>query len=245
LLEQHPEIELITYLDSDIYFFSSPQILFEELGSGSVLIMPHRFSEKNRAWEQWGKYNVVFNTFRRDADGMGCLAWWRTQCLEWCYDRLEGERFADQKYLDRWPEMFNNVVVCKNKGANLAAFNVDHTTLSWKNGKLFADDDPLVFYHYQHLRQLNRFMYEIYEKDKWDLVVYRDPVLVSLYLQYISRLQHYEKIYHLSFNSRRQINNQNSAKVAVKKLLYDYPLVYTRLYKGIVFLPKKQKNRHK
>lgn len=235
LLEQRPEINMITYLDSDIYFYSSPQVLFEELGSGSVLMMPHRFSEKNRSWEQWGKYNVVYNTFRRDADGMMCLRRWREQCLEWCYDRVEGKRFADQKYLDQWPERFSNVVVCKNKGANLAAFNVDHTALSRQDGKVCADNDSLVFYHYQHLRQLNKYMYEIYEKNKWDISIYRNLILLSLYLQYIDRLRYYEKRYRLSFNSRRQSNNQETFKVAMKKIVNDHPLMYFKLYKGILF----------
>jgi hypothetical protein len=38
------DVREVTYLDSDLYFFSDPQSVFDEIGSSSVAITPHRFT---------------------------------------------------------------------------------------------------------------------------------------------------------------------------------------------------------
>src|ERR1700676_2151838 len=39
LLETRPEMEVLTYLDADLYFFSSPDFLFDEFTDFSTLIV--------------------------------------------------------------------------------------------------------------------------------------------------------------------------------------------------------------
>ncbi|MDO8722362.1 MAG: hypothetical protein Q7J31_09050, partial [Syntrophales bacterium] len=120
VLNHWPEVNLITYLDADLFFFASPAPLFEELGAGSVAIIGHRFPPHLRDKERYGIYNVGWLSFRRDENGFVCLNWWRERCIDWCYDREEDGRFADQKYLDDWPSRFQNLIVLQHKGANLA-----------------------------------------------------------------------------------------------------------------------------
>src|SRR6185295_8074489 len=103
ILEQHPTIDVLTYLDSDLYFFSSPAPIFEELGSGSILIHAHRFSPAQaHLGDANGTYNVGLLSFRRDVRGMEALRWWRERCLEWCYARAEAGKMGDQMYLNDW-----------------------------------------------------------------------------------------------------------------------------------------------
>lgn len=160
ILSHWPGVDLITYLDADLFFFSDPAPIYEEIADHSIAIIPHRFPTGFRHLEDSGIYNVGWLSFRRDRDGLACLHWWRDQCLEWCYDRKENGRFADQKYLDDWPSRFENVVVLRHKGANLAPWNlanyvvaVDHTVIS-------VDDEPLIFYHFQGFRQLARALFD-------------------------------------------------------------------------------------
>ena len=120
LLSAYPEIDIITYLDSDLYFFDDPERVFEELGGGSTAIIGHRFSEAGRFRERYGIYNVGWVSWRNDHVGRACLEWYRERCLEWCFDHADGERFADQKYLDEWPERFPRVRNIAHKGCNLA-----------------------------------------------------------------------------------------------------------------------------
>jgi hypothetical protein len=148
LLETHPEIDQLTYLDADLLFFASPEPLFGELAGGSVGIVPHRFPERLRGREVYGRYNVGWVSFRRDAPARACLADWRRSCLDWCFDRVEPGRFADQKYLDAWPERYPGVVVLQHPGADLAPWNLDaHALAAGADGGLLVDGRPLVFFH--------------------------------------------------------------------------------------------------
>ena len=158
LFRRNPDAESVTYLDADLFFFSSPDPVFKEFSQGSTLIVGHRYAEHDRHLEQFGVYNVGLLSFRNDASARECLEWWRTRCLEWCYDRVEEGRFADQKYLDDWPQRFRGVVVLQHKGANVAPWNVFQYRITRENDRVRIDDDELVFYHFHRLKLLNRWL---------------------------------------------------------------------------------------
>lgn len=156
LLEHQPEMESITYLDADLYFFSDPAPLFDEVGDGSVAIIGHRYSPR---WQKMavhsGTYNVEYMTFKNDERGLAALRWWRDRCIEWCYQRVEDGRFGDQKYLDDWPERFEGIVVLHHAGAGLAPWNIESHRLTKRRGVTLVDGEPLVFYHFHQLAILN------------------------------------------------------------------------------------------
>jgi hypothetical protein len=160
ILKTATQVDLITYLDSDLYFYGDPEPVFDELGAGSVGIIRHRHSAKLAVQEQqYGIYNVGWLSFRRDKNARACLEWWRDQCLEWCFHRVEENRYADQKYLDYFPKKFENVVVLEHKGANLAPWNISNYNISTETGKVMVDGEPLLFFHFQGFRQVNHFCY--------------------------------------------------------------------------------------
>lgn len=160
ILKNHPKVDLITYVDADLFFFSELSPIYEELGNNSILIIGHRFSLKNKDNEVNGVYNVGFLSFRNDDVGIKCLIWWRSRCLEWCYDRIEEGRYADQKYLDDWPTRFPRVVVLKYKGVGVAPWNIENYSVHLKNEEIWVDSQPLVFFHFHKLNQIGRWLYE-------------------------------------------------------------------------------------
>ena len=160
VMDEWNDADIVTYLDADLFFFDNPSALFDELGTGSVGIIAHRFPERLKDREQYGIYNVGWVSFRRDNAGIECLTWWRDRCVEWCYDRVEDGRFADQKYLDQWPSRFGNVVVLQHPGANLAPWNIDNHAIAAKHGHVTVDSKPLVFFHFHGLKQIGRWAYE-------------------------------------------------------------------------------------
>jgi hypothetical protein len=152
-LEQDPDLELITYLDADVYFFSSADPLFDELGDGAVMIVPHRYAPETAHLEETsGVYNVELVSFRNDDDGLEAARWWRERCLEWCYYRVEDGKLGDQKYLDDWPERFDRVHVLQHVGGGAAPWNVSQYVIHERDGAVMVDDVPLVFYHFHSLR---------------------------------------------------------------------------------------------
>ena len=100
-------------------------------------------------------YNVGWLTWRREVRAYDCLRWYRCKSLEWCYDVVEDERYADQKYLDFWPSQFAGIHRIDHKGANLAPWNVGNYRISTAGEKIYVDDDPLVFYHFHGLKNGN------------------------------------------------------------------------------------------
>lgn len=150
------EIDILGYLDSDLYFFSSPEPIYENLGDNSLLIFEHGFAQEQDEVNLYGKFNVAFQLYRNDTVGRQCLSWWRDRCLEWCFDYPEDGKFADQKYLDDWPTLFPGVVVARNRpGVALAPWNWMEHDLKLENGTLKVDGGELVFYHYQGFKFLN------------------------------------------------------------------------------------------
>lgn len=158
ILEKYPEIDHICSLDADQYFFANPESIFNLLDKYSVLITPHRFSRrlKDTSTETFGLFNVSFQIFKRNLVGLECLKFWCSQCQEWCFDRIEPNLFADQKYLDSWQNKFGDEVhAINNKGVGLAPWNFEDVKIKKKNGKIFVDDDQLILFHYQGLKIFN------------------------------------------------------------------------------------------
>lgn len=159
IIKSDPAIDLITYLDADLYFYADPELVFEELGTKSVGIIRHRLAPELAHEERYSIYNVGWVTFRRDEAGLACLTWWCERCIEWCYLRLEEGRYADQKYLDYFPARFPNVVVLEHEGANLAPWNITNYRIGRVEGQITVNGQPLVFFHFSGFQQINRLLY--------------------------------------------------------------------------------------
>ena len=141
----HYELPDITYLDSDLMFFSSPEVIFDELHNrnASVGLAPHFMN-----YPLFGKYCVQYVYFKNDKDGNACLRWWRDECLKWCYSRLEDGKYGDQKYLDYFADHFEHVCEIENRGAGIAYWNMND--YSFKGGKTYYNGRSwrTVFFHY-------------------------------------------------------------------------------------------------
>jgi hypothetical protein len=159
-LNNYPQVDIITYLDSDLFFFADPAPVYTEMADYSIAIIEHRFLPQLRHAEKWGIYNVGWLSFRRDESALTCLRWWRERCIEWCYDRHESNRFADQKYLDDWPSRFRKVIVLQHKGANLAPWNLGNYRIHVDKGRIWVDEQPLIFFHFHRLKQITNWLYD-------------------------------------------------------------------------------------
>jgi hypothetical protein len=158
LMTAHPEIGRLTYADADLLFFGSPAPVHAAMDAAgaSVLLTPHRFPSWQRHYERYGKFNKGFLVFRNDATGRACLDDWRARCLAWCSDQPSEGRYADQKYLDAWPERFGSaVLVLEHAGVNLAPWNWLSHELRWDEiGRPSFDGRPLVAFHFSRFRPL-------------------------------------------------------------------------------------------
>lgn len=141
---QDPEVTRVTYVDADLFFFSSPASFFAELEDAkkSVLITEHAYDPRYEQSETSGRFCVQFVTFLKNPSAQAVLQWWQTRCIEWCFARHEDGKFGDQKYLDQWPTLFGEAVhILQQK---------EKTQAPW-NAEFYSDHAP-VFFHFHGLR---------------------------------------------------------------------------------------------
>ena len=156
VMQQHPEVDFLTYLDADLLFYSNVLPLFDEIGDASVGIIEHRFTERLRDRDVNGRFCVEWVSFRRDEQGMACLSRWREQCIEWCYYRLEDGKMGDQKYLDEWPGRYSACHILMHPGAGIAPWNYAQYHFGKDEaGRIKVEGAPLVFYHFHQFQLLD------------------------------------------------------------------------------------------
>ena len=171
ILKTHPEVPRLTYLDADLFFFADPQPVLDEIGPSAVGLIEHRFPNELADLEGYGRFNTGWVTLRNDSIALRCLERWREQCLEWCYDRVEPGRFAEQKYLDDWPAVSDGIHVVQHRGANVAPWNLNRFEISLHEEGLRVGGQPLLFFHAHGFeprspgrrRALNLAMYRVEE----------------------------------------------------------------------------------
>ena len=184
-LKAIPQAKRVTYLDSDLYFHHSPAVLWEEIGTAPMAFVEHRFSQDYSDKLSYGRFNVSWNSFDRSTTANQALTWWCERCLEWCYDKIEGEKFADQGYLTALEREFEGVHVLQYPGINLAEYNLDNYSFSLDRHGPKADGLPVVYWHMHCLYEQKDGSYNTILRP--DLIA--DPVIEWAYRVYVKRLE--------------------------------------------------------
>lgn len=138
-------LDEVSYLDSDLFFLSDPKIIYDEVGKASVAITEQGLGERNA--KTYGKYCVQYLTFKNSEESLEALTWWRDSCIEWCFQKLEGNRYADQKYFDEFPKRWKGVYVIENLGAGIAPWNMYRYNYYNNSLKYQGREYPFVFFH--------------------------------------------------------------------------------------------------
>ena len=191
--EKTNDNDLAIYLDADLFFYESPESVIEELGPSEIGIIPHSYpSNIAQSLRKYGLYNVGWVGFRNSQAGRQCLDWWASQCLEWCGDEPLNGKYADQGYLDQFPNLFEGVKVLENREFNLAPWNTrGQVILTDSDGRVtLGDHTPLTFFHFHGLKRFGKWMVT-------SQLNYRSPASKSLvehvYKPYLQALQTTER----------------------------------------------------
>ena len=206
ILKKNPELLSITYLDADLYFYNTPEYLFKDLAQKSVLIIPHRLKgEDKKSEESWGKYNVGCLIFKNDHSSMKILDWWKNKCIEWCYYKVEKNRAGDQKYLDNFENISNNVYPSKLNGAGIGDWNIHYYDYhKVKDSILIKDsDEPVIFCHFNKIFILNKTGWILHKSSGFN----RMKLLIQPYADSILRaIKEVQSIEHNFDNGIDKIN---------------------------------------
>ena len=188
---EHFDIDSCTYIDSDLYFYSDPTVLIEEMGNNDVLITEHRYTPEYDQTVKSGKYCVQFMTFKKTENGLNVLRWWRNSCLDWCYNRFEDGKFGDQKYLDDWTMRFKGIHVLQHLGGGVAPWNMQQYTFKREGQQLIGTEIatgkefPVIFFHFHALNCYKKWIIREFQiaPTEYDLTANVRELLYDGYLK--------------------------------------------------------------
>lgn len=158
--------EKIIYFDPDIYVYGDLNAILDLLSKPFMVITPHLLdldlttegAMPEASFLFVGAYNLGFIALRQCEQVSRFLKWW--QC------KLEDQGFADcmdalhvdQKWMDLIPGLLGDgVLISRNPGLNMAQWNIHERRLGVREGKLYANDQPLVFFHFASFDPLSPF----------------------------------------------------------------------------------------
>ena len=201
----HSRHDMVTYLEADSLFFSDPEVLFNELGEGSVSLVPHNFSPGFDNASEAGQFCVQFNTFRNDKNARAVLDYWKSNCFE--YDKENPFDYPGQTSLDNWPARFDGVRVLTHPGAGVAPWNIQHREIGVSGLVHLVDSVPIVFYHFH---QYGRYEDGSHELGHFPL---SRQVIGSIYRSYVNAISCAERevgMFDPEFDYRRTYKNPKS-----------------------------------
>lgn len=165
LLYLFSQYNKLIYVDNDIYFYSGYNFIFDELDSSDVLLTPHFYPSSPNTNQTWleanfrlGLYNAGFIGVNKNAKE--ALIWWSDCCLYEMKQSYWRGLFDDQKYLDLFPVLFNNVKVIKYRGCNLAGWN-DEVVLT-KEQVVFVHFNEFTFSKFSNESHIYHSLFSSY-----------------------------------------------------------------------------------
>ena len=234
IFDKYDNIDLLTYLDADLFFFSSPDPIYNEIKDASIGITKHKFNFLSTVlYQKYGRFNVGWISFKNDKNGRECLEGWRKDCLNWCYSYLDNDRFADQKYLDYWSENYSGVHIINHLGVNVAPWNVGRYNISLNSDsrKIKINDRNLIFFHFSSLNQLDINLYttnlSLY------LTTLSKNIKSYIYLPYLISLQKYNKELGLTV-ALGDFKTDKSYKPVIKKIRNFYIKIRRFIFNDII-----------
>jgi hypothetical protein len=151
----------IVYIDPDIAILNSLDPTETWLDMYGILLTPHLLDYTDNPQSihdneimgtmRHGTFNLGFLAVNsRFVDGRRFIDWWADRLLEYCYADYDRGLFTDQKWVDLAPSFFENLLVIRDPGYDVASWNLDCREISFSPlGQLIVNGKyPLRFYHF-------------------------------------------------------------------------------------------------
>ena len=179
LFRNYPEVDWIYYIDPDILFYQSPELLdWEWTEDASIqltpnlLWLPDRLVRGELASMKHGHNNLGYIGMRRGAETDKIIQWWKERLTTHCLlDKCNGI-FVDQKWMDLAPLFFKGIVSVKHPGWNMAWWNLTERRLGKNEGGYYVNNSniPLIFFHFSGFKPGVASMTERIKSAEFDMV---------------------------------------------------------------------------
>jgi len=157
ILENYSNCDKVIYFDPDIMVFGSLTDIETKLDSNDIILTPHftrPIEDKLLPTEKHvfntGVFNLGFLAVKRSGNTIQMLTWWAEKLRTECILDLTRGYFVDQLWMTLAPAYFDNVLIDKYPGYNMAHWNLHERVLTDTSNGYLVNGLPLVFYHFSH-----------------------------------------------------------------------------------------------
>jgi hypothetical protein len=203
--DKYPNASIVNYFDPDIEVFQPFTDLDKNLGEYSLVLTPHTCSPypdglnpKERDLLNTGVFNLGFIGTSRSTITIEFLKWWQQKLRFECYIDLANGMFVDQLWVNFAPVYWENVLIDRHLGYNMAYWNLHERALNFSENQYWVNrTEPLVFFHYSGYnpnrpedisKYQNRFTFSEKKEEKQLFDKYADTLNMNEY-QYFQQFR--------------------------------------------------------
>lgn len=198
ILKSIPDNDHVIYVDSDLFFYKSPQFILNVMGNRSFGIHTHRFSISFDQYlaapnENTGFFNVGCTVFKNDKTGLEISEKWKTMCLT-NTQRPITNRFAacgDQGWLvPLYQEYKDSTCVFDWEGlSHMAPWTVWPDQYKSNDMVVYkGKEEPLIFFHFSHFNyDLSTNTWKDAHSKEWNPSAI--PEVAAYYQQYFEAIK--------------------------------------------------------
>jgi hypothetical protein len=220
----------LIYLDPDILVLSYFAEVINILDTVDIIITPHickpiddDYAPTDYHTLRGGVYNLGFIALARYEKVKDFVKWWDDRVLKYGYCDFSRNMFYDQMWINYLPSLFDNYLILKHLGYNMANWNLHErklTNISDQNYRI-NNQIPLRFFHFSGYKfnnpnkiasYLTRYNFET-RTDLKDLFSFYNKNLLNNNIETISELQVYYRAI------QENINISKGKKNVIKRVI--------------------------
>jgi hypothetical protein len=147
----------VIYIDPDCRVFSDISPIIDSIDRGSISLTPHcktiglsdiQVKTNELSSLAHGIFNLGYIGVKNDEVGHKAAEYWKERVDRYGFDEIHRGLFTDQKFFDMAPVFFKGLDILVHSGVNVASWNLEGSPIWRRNGKYFAGDSDLVFFHF-------------------------------------------------------------------------------------------------
>lgn len=182
-------VNRLLYCDSDIYFFSHPRPIYDLWTNYATLL--NRQLGTPALENKHGMYQAGMIGFSKSSESIEILNWWLRRCTEWCYDdHSNPDRWGDQKYLQKIPNLFTSIRVNDRYGFvaapwNIVMNNTKGLQVSRAGSDVYLGSEKLVAYHFGSINMLSANTFDLWKHEPLNI---DSRIIELIYTPYLTHL---------------------------------------------------------
>ncbi|MBI5640430.1 MAG: hypothetical protein HZA17_08395, partial [Nitrospirae bacterium] len=145
----------LIYFDPDILITNSLDRVLQLLDTHSIILTPHLTAPITDTYKPGeidillsGSYNLGFIALSNSPSTFSMISWWQKRLYSNCIHAVEKGLFVDQKWMDLVPGMYEDVLILREPGYNVAYWNFHCRAVEIRGKQISVNGEPAYFFHF-------------------------------------------------------------------------------------------------